>query len=338
MCFSFRNDFNFQTFTSKHQKVVDSNEAKKEDSDSCCKFDRFQLSLQRNENNADVNISTSKTMQRKRISSDKRGSPVGRANSCNASSLKSSSSDLSPPYMLTLQGNVETLIHSLKSSEILIGNDVTDFKLDAPDILRHHCVIHRDLEVLFSEADNSNVQNHWCVTLTPLRSDATVRINGSRICSKYQMQHGDLVSIGKHHLFMFKDPLHHAAPINGVKQYAPLSNRGSMKESDKSSGQTCNSSSASTSPPQANTTHCNIKTCLNYSLEHEVGVLDLIFTSFHNWGNFPVDLPLSPAILLSHCVIHSCLNFKLDDRNKLIRNACSKLRSIVKVRLTCPTS
>ena len=211
-----------------------------------------------------------------------------------------------PPYLLTLQGNEDVLVHTLKKSETLLGSDVVDFKLIASDILRHHSVIKRELKEKPADGIEDNSRKYWCVTIAPLQRKAEVRVNGKKIDGPQTLKHDDLVSVGKHHLFIYKDPFSQSC-ITPVKLSVKPNHAISMTPSNDSDiFYDINKSKALPTVPRKNN---NIKAPFSYSLEEESHVFQLIFDAFEVWSTFPTDHVLTPATLLCHCVFHSCLNF-----------------------------
>ena len=233
------------------------------------------------------------------------------------------------PYLITLQGNENNLIHSLDKPEVLIGSDVTDFKLEAPDVIRHHCVIKRKLEMDFSNLENQNEIKRWCVTINPLYSSGEVRINGGRITNKHNLQHGELISIGKHHLFMFKDPSSHV----NLSSLVNLSFNN--KDPDNCSTEAHDSTTSLNAvgyPDEKDPRSAGlVETVLNYKIEDEDEILRTAFNSQADFDNLPHCLALYPATVICHCIIHACLNFNLQHKNDLLLKIASTLQTLVLV-------
>ena len=257
-----------------------------------------------------------------------------------ASKVETATDTISPssppsPYLITLQGNEDTLIHSLDKQEVLIGSDVTDFKLVASDVQRHHCVIKKRLEVVFSEQDNYEAVKRWSVTINPLNPAAEVRINGGRITSKHSLQHGEMLSVGKHHLFMYKDPSSHINLSSLVNLSFLQANRDSDNCSTEAHGSNTSLNTAVSPRNQADeppklTDH--IKTLLSYPVEREDEILQDIFNYISNFDNNPHKQDvLFPATLLCHCIVYSCLNFDLRTKNDLLLKVASTMQTLVLV-------
>jgi len=340
---------------SEEDKITSFDESFAREDDSFCDTShnsQQHLHNQENNSSSQISVQQSDASSSKATKDDsfsdvmkKRTIPLDRATPDGVSSKSkskdepavepSSSSNPPCPYLITLQGNEDNLIHSLDKQEVLIGSDVTDFKLVAPDVLHHHCVIKKRLEVVFSEKDNFESAKRWCVTINPLNPDAEVRINGGRVTTKHSLQHGEMLSVGKHHLFMYKDPSSH---IN-LSSLVNLSYRKTSVDSDNSSTKAhgSNTSLHLISSPHNERKEIPklldfIETLLNYRVEHEDEILQDIFNYISNFDNPPNKVVLFPATLLSHCVIHSSLNFTRQAKTDLLLKIASTTQTLVLVR------
>ncbi|XP_054913518.1 ras-associating and dilute domain-containing protein [Poeciliopsis prolifica] len=107
------------------------------------------------------------------------------------------------PYLLLLQGcslTQDFIIYLLAAPHIVIGRcddcedrPSVDVFLFADDILPSHCSLHR----------------HGAgspITLSPCK-DAAVSRNGEVVKSDVRLSSGDVIGLGKHYLFLFRDPL-----------------------------------------------------------------------------------------------------------------------------------
>ena len=319
--------------------------------DASCSFDQFQESLH-------LDIEKSQKKEEKKKSEEPGNGKKNKSMSDKSSKFRKRISSFEPlvsdfevksdntklpfsqlsfppyPYLLTLQGNEDVLIRSLDSPEIAVGSDVTGFKLTGRGILDHHCVIKKDLEVVFSESNNHEVRRQWRVTITPTSPEAEVLLDGLRITSAETLHHGTLVGIGQRHLFAYKDPSHHMTPSNVQcslkKSYSSITS--SLKDSIPGSNRTRDSNSShSSSKSSASSRNQIIKTCLNYSANRQTWVVNLIFSSFRHWETFPVQESLAPGILMCHCVVHSCLNFDVEQKKELLKTMSNNLQDVVQV-------
>ena len=239
-----------------------------------------------------------------------------------------STEGFSCPYLITLQGNEENLIHHLDKTEVLIGSDVTDFKLVASDVLPHHCIIKTRMEILTSENENNDAVKRWYVTINPLNPAAEIRLNRSKIVSKHTLQHGDLISIGKQHLFMYKDPSSH---INLINLSFTNSNHNSDNCSPESQGSSRSINCLGYSNPKTLLWKGNIVTRLNYRHEKESEILEQIFNCINDFDTVPSHYSHIPAILLCQCIEHACLNFDFQQKNDLLLKIASTLQSLLLV-------
>ncbi|XP_038160250.1 ras-associating and dilute domain-containing protein isoform X1 [Cyprinodon tularosa] len=107
------------------------------------------------------------------------------------------------PYLLLLRGcslTQDFVVYLLATPHIVIGqqrdceaNSDVDILLFADDILPNHCLLHR-------HSIGSPI------TLSACR-DAVVTRNGEAVDDKVQLSNGDVIGLGKHYLFLFRDPV-----------------------------------------------------------------------------------------------------------------------------------
>ncbi|KAM9410951.1 ras-interacting protein 1-like isoform 3-T3 [Salvelinus alpinus] len=111
------------------------------------------------------------------------------------------------PYLLLLQGysnRQDFVIYVLNGSSTLIGRcsgkdkerSKVDFPLSAPDILPLHCCLCRH---------DHNDKGCSTVRLRPFHS-AMVTRNGETLSKEAELSPGDVIGMGRHYLFLFKDP------------------------------------------------------------------------------------------------------------------------------------
>ena len=207
-----------------------------------------------------------------------------------------------------------------------------DIKLVAPDVSSHHCVIKKRLEVVFSEKENYETIKRWCVSITPLQTSSDIRINGSKISAKHPLKHGEMVSIGKHHLFMYKDPSCHLDLSTLVNLSYLTSNKDGDNSSTEAHGSNTSINSLS-SPHNKSTRKVSdlIETLINFESEQQNGILDEIFHLAYDVNDSTYKH--APANLLCHCILHSCLNFPLQTKSDLLLKIASTLQTFVLVSL-----
>lgn len=109
------------------------------------------------------------------------------------------------PYFLTVQSydpRHDSVIHPITRSTSIIGSsedeDKCNIRLYAADIQPQHCWI---CKVYDSEDDTE----YKCVSLAPFPG-ASVSINDVAITCKTNIKPGDVVTLGSHYIFLFKDP------------------------------------------------------------------------------------------------------------------------------------
>ncbi|KAM6951489.1 ras-associating and dilute domain-containing protein [Aplochiton taeniatus] len=107
------------------------------------------------------------------------------------------------PYLLLLQGNSpaqDFIIYLLSGPSIVIGQSrrseersKVDFLLFAPDIRPNHCCLHRP-------------SNSSSTLLHPFHGSVVTR-NGETLRKEVELSTGDVIGLGEHYLFLFKDPV-----------------------------------------------------------------------------------------------------------------------------------
>ena len=119
------------------------------------------------------------------------------------------------PYLLTLRGKdpeTDLILYLLHQQACLIGGNhankestehlVIDIALEAQDILPHHCwIFQRQVSNPLANVDECV----YDISIEPI-NNAPVMVNGSLISSNTLLTSGDIICIGRHYMFMFKDP------------------------------------------------------------------------------------------------------------------------------------
>lgn len=183
------------------------------------------------------------------------------------------------------------------------GEDEERLKVDillfAPDVLPQHCSVRR-----LDSSSSSCAAGDLRKTLTMLKPlhGAPVTRNGFVLKEEVELLPGDLVGLGKHYLFMFKDPT--SSPAS--PQTPPWMTR-LCPNPDSSSCLSCGSSAAAptiqrrASPPRWRDLE-GTEAVLSYELEQEERVLQEIVDMMDPVGDKP---RLTPAFLLSLCIQHA---------------------------------
>ncbi|XP_061701072.1 ras-associating and dilute domain-containing protein-like [Syngnathoides biaculeatus] len=200
------------------------------------------------------------------------------------------------PYFLLLQGynhRQDFVIYLLSGSSTVLGccgehragEDEERLKVDillfAPDVLPRHCSVRR--------LDSATV-------IKPLH-DAPVTKNGSVLKEEAQLHPGDLVGLGEHYLFMFKDPTGAATGPPQTKTPPWMSRLFPASEMPP----ICQSCSWHPAVGKDNVAEDD-QAMLSYDLEREDQVLQEIMDMSESDGARP---KLTVAFLLSLCIQYS---------------------------------
>ncbi|KAK9978237.1 hypothetical protein ABG768_019996 [Culter alburnus] len=234
------------------------------------------------------------------------------------------------PYFLLLQGynhRQDFLIYLMSGNSCVFGcssessadkNEETlkvDVLLFAPDILPQHCCVQR----LDATNDQTKGGSKMRTMLRPLHSSCVTH-NGVPLDDEVELCPGDLVGLGQHYLFMFKDPT--------------------------TSGAFQTPSWMATLCPPATTSPCKLcgtsvrrrrtkkmaarwrdldgrVVSLSYQVQHEDQVLEKIVSMVDPVGEEP---KLTPAFLLCLCIQHSATNFELVHLRKLLLSIANQIQ------------
>ena len=119
------------------------------------------------------------------------------------------------PYLLTLRGHdiqKDLVLYPLKSKTLTVGrihrrSHVDDIGLLADDILDLHCRIH--LQTLPADTASGlpgERRRYWYRLHVEVFDRALVFVNGQQVERAASLQPGDLLGVGHHYLFLYKDP------------------------------------------------------------------------------------------------------------------------------------
>nr|KAG5713597.1 hypothetical protein BaRGS_024645 [Batillaria attramentaria] len=119
------------------------------------------------------------------------------------------------PYLLTLRGydiQKDLVLYPLKSKTLTVGRNhrrshVDDIGLLADDVMDLHCRIH--LKTLPTEATSpasNDRRRYWYCLHVEVIDHAVVFLNGVRVEHSATVHPGDLLGVGQHYLFLYKDP------------------------------------------------------------------------------------------------------------------------------------
>ncbi|KAK6187404.1 hypothetical protein SNE40_005442 [Patella caerulea] len=115
------------------------------------------------------------------------------------------------PYLLTIRGfhvHHDLVLYPLRAKSLSVGRDnsnspTADIVCFAPDILGIHCRLNPRSYI--DKGINHQLKYMFYIELE-VSPGAHVAINGRRVVGKTELHSGDLVALGKHYLFLYKDP------------------------------------------------------------------------------------------------------------------------------------
>jgi hypothetical protein len=231
-------------------------------------------------------------------------------------------------YLLTIVNfdpKQDSLMHTLRGDRVKIGRDAallepSDIALSSPDILPQHCMLHR--------ADNT--PKRWVLNTF---DNAHVTINGCVVKNTIPLHFGDLISIGQHYVFIYKDPDDEqqcvsAVALNLTKQHC----KDSLPSGDP------------VSPPPSNVVrlsgpldkvqkevsqqydddHSRMK--LHFHSQRELELLNKIFNVT---ARNPSGFVLSPAYLLALSIEHSSAKHGQMQAKSFLLKVASHLQTAV---------
>lgn len=221
------------------------------------------------------------------------------------------------PYFLTIQSfdaQQDAVLHLISCSTSIIGNsedeDKCNVRLYAPDILTQHCWICKVY-------DNENEAEYKCVSLAPFPG-AQVRVNDEEITHKTNIQAGDIVTLGQHYIFLFKDPT--SSTEDGR-------DRKSLTRDTLAS----NSEEKSSLYEDEGQWHevMNSAMSMSFPSDRQDELLSKIFSMVS-----PMDggYKLTPAYLLALALDHSRQAMKKDDLTVFLTKLCSDFQNTILVR------
>ncbi|XP_059204823.1 ras-associating and dilute domain-containing protein-like [Centropristis striata] len=242
------------------------------------------------------------------------------------------------PYFLLLQGyshRQDFVIYLMSGTTTIFGccrehsngEDEERLKVDillfAPDVLPQHCCVRR------LESNNSTSTGEQRKTQTMLKPlhGAPVTRNGFLLKEEVELNPGDLVGLGKHYLFMFKDP----TSTSGSLQTPPWMTTLCPDSDAKTSCLSCGSSVAikrlqkKPLPPRWRDLE-GTEALVIYELEQEEQVLQEILDMMDPSGNEP---KLTPAFLLSLCIQHSASTFELTHFRQLLLRIAGQIQLVM---------
>lgn len=198
------------------------------------------------------------------------------------------------------------------------GEDGEQSKVDvvlyAPDVLPKHCCV-QHVDVSGTQAEGSRKTP---TLLKPLHG-AFVTHNGVQLKGEVELFPGDLIGLGQHYLFMFKDPT--ATDVQRVPTWmAGLS--------PPASALPCNACCSSRHRTSKRVLACwrdpdERVLSLLYDLHQEDQVLEKILTMVDPRGPEP---KLIPAFLLCLCIQHSAATWEMTNLRKLLLQIANQIQ------------
>uniref|UniRef100_A0A8C2CY73 Si:ch211-176g6.2 n=1 Tax=Cyprinus carpio TaxID=7962 RepID=A0A8C2CY73_CYPCA len=219
------------------------------------------------------------------------------------------------PYFLLLQGfsyRQDFVIYALINTCTVFGrhveqahneteSDADRMNLWAPDLLPDHCRVTRG-----SAAGRSGAETR----LKPLNR-AKVKRNGAVIKHEVELQSGDVIALGVHYLFMYKDPT--CPKVATPAEAAQTSRRPPLCKS-------CVRARACFRDVDG------AELLLPYDVEHESRVLKEIFSVVER---DPAAHKLTAAFLLCLCLQQSAAHFSMPALRRLLLQMANELQTIV---------
>lgn len=206
------------------------------------------------------------------------------------------------------------------------GEDEDRLKVDillyAPDVLPQHCCIRR-----LDNAQSPSGDHRKTVTMLKPLHGAPVTRNGFDLQEEVELNPGDLVGLGNHYLFMFKDP---TSPSGWLQTPPWITRLCPNTKACVSCGSTVAEKRLWRRPfvaPWRDVKGAEV--VLSYEPEQEDRVLQEILTSLDPSGEEP---KLTPAFLLVLCIQHSAATFQLTQFRQLLLRIASQIQLITWVR------
>ncbi|KAG7334981.1 hypothetical protein KOW79_001577 [Hemibagrus wyckioides] len=233
------------------------------------------------------------------------------------------------PYFLLLQGyshRQDFVIYLMSGNSCVFGScaghgeDGEQLKVDvvlyAPDVLPQHCSV-QHLVVPRTQAESSR---RTSTLLKPLHG-AFVTHNGVPLKGQAELFPGDLIGLGQHYLFMFKDPT--APDIHCIPTWM-------ARLSPQASAPLCNACGSSVRRhrmsrrvPASWRDLDEQVLSLTYELHQEDQVLEKILSMVDPRGPEP---KLVPAFLLCLCIQHSAASWEMTNLCKLLLQIANQIQ------------
>nr|XP_015211661.1 PREDICTED: ras-associating and dilute domain-containing protein-like [Lepisosteus oculatus] len=234
------------------------------------------------------------------------------------------------PYFLLLQGysyRQDFVIYLLsgvthifgRCSEHSTGEDVEHLKVDillsAPDVLPQHCCVRR------LETPGQGDRAKRTVTLARPLHGAPVTHNGAPLKDEAELRPGDLLGLGDHYVFMFKDPI---APAANQRPAWLMSHAPGSTGTCRTCGSALKSKAAYLRPLPLLKDPDGEDLSLPYDPGHEDQLLRRIIHLTDPKGSDPC---LTPAFLLCLCIQHAATSLEMADIRRLLLRIASQVQT-----------
>ncbi|XP_029953345.1 ras-associating and dilute domain-containing protein-like [Salarias fasciatus] len=251
------------------------------------------------------------------------------------------------PYLLLLKGcslSQDFVIYLLVAPDVTIGRQINcedgskaDILLSASDVLPRHCCLRRG--------------GGGGPTTLCLGQNAVVTRNGELLQNDVQLSAGDVIGLGQHYLFLFKDPLastpkevSDVPPEPGLSSAPWMLHNNHHPSAASRSGETLVCSTCMSTCTDLQSSDCRRRPggcappflsspeggslTLNYEAEHEDRIVKEI-VAMGRAGSILDRPPLTVSFLLCMCVQYSAACLQASDLRRLLLLISSDVQSAV---------
>ncbi|KAK3090623.1 hypothetical protein FSP39_013235 [Pinctada imbricata] len=249
---------------------------------------------------------------------------------------------LEHPFLLTLRCYdvaSDPLYHTLQFKPTIISNTPEEREpclvLKSPDISCKYCTLQVKRIPRSSHENDRELYNYFLEI--SCHTSSNVKINGILCKGRGVLQCGDVLSIGIHYLFMFKDlttgyDIPHTLPWMPTKNIEELGYHGNIKPGGIPPLALGNimDDNASTSTSESNSDTALERFRFAYAKDKEEEMLKAIASVIRQ--NY-VDFPLATAYLYSMCIEYTCAQFDPHQIHNLLLRTLVVVRESVSVGL-----
>lgn len=259
------------------------------------------------------------------------------------------------PFLLTLRGcdvNRDSVFHVIENKTILVCNaqsclyDTPSIGLFSDDISAKHCYLHLKRTSHVKKSNSQKQLYNYCLEVE-CTSASNVKVNGYQVTRKTTIYSGDILAMGTHYLFLFKDlTAGHEIPLeiswlysedkherremireeNGIR-IAEFQNNGNVSELMLDQNEMMEDSmSVSTMGSNMESSRDKFRFAFSREKEDEL-IIDIGAVVRQNY----VDLPLTPAYIYCMCVEYACRTYEAHQLKKLLLRILATVRENVSV-------